>query len=168
MSGDPFATLASVRDFLSNQVLSVVPKEMASEVRAAAKLLQNVADEIDWLPAVLRAECEEMLALQSKTQEVIKVGISDDLRQQIIAPPGSIREQLELHRNMTEIVTTIVLKLQTRMRELSAETEESMNLRAVLDQYYEMLGRHAETRLRWQSVFTAKQSKASLPGPGAK
>lgn len=153
MSVGPFETLASVRDFLTRDVLPAVPKEIAGEVRAAVKLLEDVADELDWLPAVLRAECEEMLALLIKTQGVIVTGIDDELRRQIVAPPGSIREQLELHRTMTEMATSVVLKLQAGIRELSVENNESMKLRDLLDQHYEMLGRHAETRLRWQSVF---------------
>ena len=157
MSVGPFETLASVRDFLTRDVLPAVPKEIASEVRAAVKLLEEVADELDWLPAVLRAACEEMLALQIKTQGVIVTGIDDELRRQIVAPPGSIREQLELHRTMTEMVTSVVLKLQAGIRELSAESGASIALRDLLDQYYDMLGRHAETHLRWQSVFDEKQ-----------
>ncbi len=157
MSVGPFETLASVRDFLTRDVLPAVPKEIAGEVRAAVKLLEEVADELDWLPAVLRAECEEMLALQEKTREIMNSEVGDELRQQIIASPGSIREQLELHSNMVEAVTVVVLKLQTRIRELSAENDGSILLRALLDQHYEMLGRHAGTRLRWQSVFDGKQ-----------
>ena len=160
MSVGPFETLASVCNFLARDVLPAVPREMAGEVRAAVKLLQDVADELDWLPAVLRAECEVMLALQIKTQDVIAIGIDDELRRKIVAAPGSIREQLELHRTMTEMVTNGVLKLQAGIRALSAENGESIKLRNLLDQYYEMLGRHAETRLRWQSVFERMQRGA--------
>ena len=158
MSIGPFETLAAVRDFLTRAVLPAVPKEIAGEVRAAVKLLEDVADELDWLPAVLRAECEDMLALQIKTQGVIVTGIDAELRRQIVAPPGSIREQLELHRTMTEMVTSVVLKLQAGIRELSVENNESMKLRDLLDQYYAMLGRHAATRLRWQSVFDKRSA----------
>ncbi len=153
MSVGPFETLASVRDFLTRDVLPAVPKEIAGEVRAAVKLLEDVADELDWLPAVLHAECEEMLALRIKTQDVIATETDDELRRKIVSPPGNTREQLELHRTMSGMVTSVVLKLQAGIREPSLESDESMKWRDLLDQHYAMLGRHAETRLRWQSVF---------------
>ncbi len=158
MSVDPFQTLASIRDFLTRDVLPAVPKEIAGEVRAAVKLLEDVADELDWLPAVLHAECAEMLALHIKARDVIATGVDDDLRRKIVSPPGSILEQLELHRTMTEMTTSFVLKLQAGIRALLVENNESMKLRDVLDQYYVMLGRHAETRLRWQSVFDKRSA----------
>jgi hypothetical protein len=153
MSVGPFETLAAVRDFLSREVLPTVPKEMASEVRAAVKLLQDVADELDWLPAVLHAECAEMLALHIKTQEMIATGVDEELRRKIVSPPGSLSEQRELHRAMIETASSVVRKLQAGVREASSGSVESTKLRALLDQHYEILGRHAETRLRWQSVF---------------
>ena len=158
MSVGPFETLASLGDFLSGDVLPVVPKEMASEIRAAVKLLQDIADELDWLPALLRAECEEIVALQAEAEELTGLGIGAELRQQINAPTASISEQIELHRHISETSVGIVLKLQARIRELSASKEDSTNLRKLLDRYYETLGRHAETRLRWQSVFDGKQT----------
>ena len=157
MSVGPFETLASISAFLSRDLLSVVPKEMASEVRAAVKLLQDVADELDWLPAVLGAECEEQLALETRAQQLVELEIGDELRQQVKAPSASVREQIDLHRNISEATTRIVLKLQAHIRASSTDKNHSLKLRELLDQYYETLGRHAETRLRWQSVFAGKQ-----------
>jgi acyl-CoA reductase-like NAD-dependent aldehyde dehydrogenase len=161
MSVGPFDTLASISAFLSRDLLSVVPKEMASEVRAAVKLLQDVADELDWLPAVLRAECEDLLALEARAQQLIKLDINDESRKLISAPTASISEQIDLHRNVCEAATRAVLKLQSRIRTTSTDKEDSLKLRELLDQYYETLGRHAETRLRWQSVFDGKQNRKS-------
>ena len=157
MSVGPFETLASISAFLSRDLLAVVPKEMASEVRAAVKLLQDVADELDWLPAVLHAECQELLTFQARAQQLVGLEISDELRQQINAPTASINEQIDLHRNISEATTRIVLKLQARIRTSSTDKDHSLKLRELLDRYYETLGRHAETRLRWQSVFAGKQ-----------
>jgi len=158
MSVGPFETLASIGTFLSRDLLSVVPKEMASEVRAAIKLLQDVADELDWLPAVLTDECKELLTLQARARQLIELETGDELQQQINAPTTCISEQIALYRNISEATTCIVLKLQSDIRTSSTDKEDSLKLSGLLDQYYETLGRHAETRLRWQSVFAGKQN----------
>ena len=161
MSVGPFDTLASISAFLSRDLLSVVPKEMASEVRAAVKLLQDAAVELDWLPGVLHGECEELLALEARAQQLIELDISDESRQLVNAPTASISEQIERHRLVRETATCALLKLQSRIRTTSTDKDRSLKLRELLDQYYETLGRHAETRLRWQSVFDGKQNRKS-------
>ena len=162
MTFSAFETLAAIGDFLTKEVLPVVPKAMSSEVRAMVKLLQNVADELDWLPAVLWAECEELEELARSAQRILgdqgdEIG---DTLPPSVASLSSVRELPDAHRESSERVTTLVPQLQARIRTRAGSGAASASLGEFLDRCYETLGRHAETRLRWQSVFAEKQGAA--------
>lgn len=163
MTVSAFDTLVGISEFLAKEVVPVVPKEMSSEVRAISKLLLNVADELDWLPAALRTESEELLALHRSAQRFLRrrgypIAV---IEEPTIAPLGSVRALLDTHREISARTAATVLKLQARIRAMPEKAEDAAVSRAFLDRYYETLGRHAETRLRWQSVFAEKQSAAT-------
>ncbi len=160
MTVTPFDTVAAICDFLAKEVVPVVPKELSSEVRAITKLLQDVAEELDMLPAVLRAECEELLAMRQSAQRILGQRSQTDapFDERSMAPGMTVRELLAMHREISKQTSETVLALQALTRSISVDADDAAASRAILDRYYETLGRHAETRLRWQSVFAQKQS----------
>lgn len=132
-------TLAQIRCFLSEDVLPVMPAELAGEVRAAVKLLRTVETEVDRAYPLLRKEIMELLALN--TEALAAAPELAELRSRAELGDASLSELDGLHRDLRALSSRVLATLQ------------EAGGGPLLDRFYATLGRHAEARLHWQAVF---------------
>lgn len=155
MSIDALAALGVVRTFLTTDIVPLVPKASASELRAAVKLLETAAIELADRHGSVRAETGDligfcaragtMLGLDSVSSEAAAQG-----RRAQAEPSGPALELL--WSDARSLATTVLPPLQDQ----AAASEEA---RCLLKELYRCLGDHARSRLAWQSVFSAASSK---------
>ena len=161
MRPDGLATLRNVRTFLQTNVLPDVPPDYRGEVRAALKLLDGAERELTVLPMVLVEELGELGELCVQTE--LLLGIATD-RPGLGGECGLTVPQLSSrHEQARMAVTRALCALQEHLRE--PLTEEAGNHAAALDllaETYETLGRHAERRLPWQSVFSPSSRQGAI------
>jgi hypothetical protein len=155
VSADIFSNLEAIRHFLQAEVADAVPPHLRSEVRAAAKLLGDIAAETDALPALLLAEGWAMLNLAEEAIAGLGAGLdgrtnTPALRRQLEQPMGSLRSLIGLHEALKLDTEVIFLHLQDALA-TTANPPEAM--RALWDRYCAHLANQADARLPWQSVF---------------
>ena len=161
MSTSIFAGLEAIRVFLLDHVANAVPQELRSEVRASAKLVADIAREVDALPALLQAECLDMLVLCEHATE--KIGAIDQtiavatqataLRLKLEQPLGSLRGLIGLHEELKTDAEVILLLLQELIAKPDLAEDARTALSALQDRYFVLLTAQANARMPWQSVF---------------
>lgn len=146
--------LAAVRAFLEGSVLPGVAQEQRSELRAAIKLLRGAEIELDESPAVLEAETAELWVLVQRARAVLAREIAlpeaPAPRSGGFPAPNELRAR---HADACATATAAVLALQEHVRAREAGDPERESAAAILADLYATLGRHAERRIPWQSVF---------------
>lgn len=161
MSSDIFSALDAVAAFLSNEIADTVPDHLRSEVRAAAKLLGDIAGEADALPALLQRECHAMLLLAEDATAALSEIAADiqsatrlpDLRHRLDQPLGSLRTLIGLHEEFKADAELILLRLQELLAGPGLDDQAAQLLAGLQDRYFTMLADHADARIPWQSVF---------------
>ena len=152
MNPNGFEALQIVQAFLRTSVLPAVPASLAGELRAAIKLLATVELELRSLGPLLVEECREIhelceLGAASQDQAAACAELLGRLQQ----PPHDLALMIELHRDFEKLASRVIAGLQSRPREVTAQ--------GLLRRFYEALGRHAERRLPWQSIFQLNKGK---------
>ena len=154
MSLNPLATIEKVEQFLREEVSGAVSPELRSEVKAAAKLLNESIRELDGLSAVLRGECEAMASLCGQARFLS----SDQWAADMNIPAGasaqwgdlSLKEQLDIHQQWLAHFSRLIGLLDIASREGSGESEDATSL---LHQCLSLQTRFSEKKIPLQSVF---------------
>lgn len=145
MSVDGLSTVKGIADFLDAEVVTALPGELRSEVRAAAKLLRTSAVELSVRHREVAAEIEDLLVLCAahavpEDAEAI-VGLSARAGGQRMSLP----EQEILRTEVHDLVTCTM----TRLTEAGDPA---------LAAFLRCLGGHAARRSAWQAVFPTTPS----------
>ncbi|HEX4109370.1 MAG TPA: hypothetical protein VHX88_14635 [Solirubrobacteraceae bacterium] len=144
MRPDGLQTIGAVRGYLDGVARAGMPPEQRSEVRAALKLLANAQLELSELAGLLRTESAELLALCAGTAALTGVQEPEQRAPELDA---TLPELQEHHAHARRASAQAILALQLQARDGSGPALD------LLDRFYVALGRHAERRLPWQSVF---------------
>jgi hypothetical protein len=161
MSGNIFTSLEAIRAFLSDELADAVPSHLRSEVRACAKLLANIADEADALPALLLVENRAMLLLADDAITGL-TSIAPDIKIRTPActlrhlcepPPASLRGLIRLHEELKADAEYILLQVDKLMSRSDLDEPARASLQALQDRYFVLLTAQANARMPWQSVF---------------
>jgi hypothetical protein len=148
MSTDVFAGLDAIHAFLLDHAAAAVPHELRSEVRASAKLVAEIAREIDALPALLQSECMDMLELSEQAGESIAFPT-----QAAEQPMGSLRGLIRLHEELKMDAEYALLRLQELIAAPDLAEDARSQIIALQDRYLGLLAAQADARIPWQSVF---------------
>lgn len=136
MRPDALELLTMIASFLDRQVADQVPSALRSDVRAAAKNLIDVREQLDAAFPLLSRECEELFAALGR------------------AAPG--HPQRGMAQSLTELQaehTRLLQELGDRVLVLQAQDDPAS--RAMLAGVFALLREQAGRRLDWQSVFPA-------------
>lgn len=147
--------IAAARRFLETTILPSVPAEHRSELRAALKNLRTAELELAEVPGVLCTEIDELGELTRSAHAAL--GLPQAERH---TPAGSadLAQLRDAHAGARRAAAGAILALQEHAREPSAgDRAEALEL---LARFYAALGRHAERRLPWQSVFPVRPDRA--------
>ncbi|EQB01054.1 hypothetical protein [Sphingobium baderi] len=161
MTASIFERLAGIRQFLGEEILPCVPGDKRGDLRAALKMLEDMAKEIDRLPGLLELEIAEMLHLCDAAVAALGWdGVDQDDLQSLkefaleFDKPGKrLSELLALHTGICVLVSNLAIQLTAKV---AIEPEDQKCLsgpRVVLAKSYRLLRRQAEARTSWQSVF---------------
>jgi hypothetical protein len=164
---DGLETLARVRAFLCEQIVPSVPGELASEVRAAVKLLDTAAIELNQRHALLLAELADSIDYCQRAAQL--VGRPDSTQTWLAAcrtlaeragEPGLDLRGLDgVLRDVRALGSTLLVELGKHQRASGAETAGELAA-----EFCACLGDHARRRLAWQAVFPV--SPDSPPSTG--
>jgi hypothetical protein len=164
MNPDGFETLALVRDYLASEVVPALPDHIATEVKAAVKLLDTVSVELaasgTSLPdeiAELRSLCQQGLAALGEPDrrpdgdlDAHSLGAANPHANEDTADlPGLLAER----RRLTGLAAVLISQLQAHIAssvEREGARKASCNL---LARFFETLGGQVRRRTPWQSVF---------------
>ncbi len=157
MIPDGLGALALLSQFLTREVLPAVPPALTTELRAAIKLLDSTRDELDALYPTLLVECSELLGLvedagvllSARPTPLVSTHLSA-LSRQVAQGFKNLSALAACHRELRVLTAASLLALQ----QLAAEGPAAQrDLQALLQRFYAVLARHAETRVPWQVVF---------------
>ncbi len=161
MSIDALATLEVVRTFLTTDIMPVVPKESAGELRAAVKLLETAAIELADRHGSVRVETDDLIGFCAQAATLLGLAsvASEATAQACRAQAEPSGPALELLRADARSLCAAVLP---RLQDRAAESDQA---RSLLKHFYRCLGDHARSRLTWQSVFPATTSNPGAEEP---
>lgn len=141
MTPDALKMLSLIETFLHTSVADRVPAALRSEVRAAAKSLGDVRDQLDAAFPLLVRECDELCELVQFAREAL--GQVPGTRAEYRGAQ-SLSELKTHHDQLSKEVGDLVLTLQSHENEPAG---------AALTQIFDTLRQQAGRRLEWQSVF---------------
>ena len=162
MSADAITVLEAVRAYLTEKLLPAVPASQRSDLRAAAKLIDNALGELDMLHPMLQNECAEMEQLCREAESLAAqhgelARVTTAARELAAEAHGeSLTALRERHGQWSALCGDLALALQALPGEASAR-----QMRGLL----ELLGAHALARARWQSVFPADKPFSDIMIP---
>lgn len=153
MRADALSTIASVRHFLTSQLLDAVPQSLRSELRSAVKNLADAEAELDAAGGRIDEEDLRLLDLCRQALAILppEAGLEQqcvDLEADGIDTQNTFRLRLDRQARVLALTTAVLLRLQGRVGDEEAEPQ-----REVLGMLYRELGAQAILRSRWQSVF---------------
>ncbi len=164
MTADIFANLEAIRQFLTEDVASEVPAQLRAEVRAAGKLLRDIALEIDALPALLLAECAAMVDLCEKAvADQLHPEVQSELadaRRQLELPMTSLSGQIRLHETLKATVDRHLIALIQTFDSSPPGSSERTAIGQRIEAIYRLLADQADARMPWQSVFPPRGAAA--------
>ena len=157
MNPNGLVALAMVRAFLAEQILPGVPDSLTGELRAALKILDTVAAELDALYPLLLTECRELLDLcgeicarqpSSETPTNINLATRCTAFNERYARGFTATTPLfEFYRAIKGLATDLINSLQ--------KTANEPGPAQALARLYSLLGQHATARIPWQTVFSS-------------
>jgi hypothetical protein len=165
---------------LASEVVPALPDHIATEVKAAVKLLDAVSAEFAasgrLLPdeiAGLRSLCQEGLAALGEPDRRPDRSIRDT-QPLCAANPHANEDAADLpdllaeRRRLAGLSAVLIGRLQSRIAS-PAESDTVRNAsRDLLARFFETLGRHARRRTPWQSVFPhANATSRPVPTGGS-
>jgi hypothetical protein len=163
------ATLATVSAFLAGDVLPVVPKELTGEVRAAVKLLETAARELDERYHSVTTEIRDLLDRCADIAGAL--GLDDSasacarLRQEAGSSDGTLTGLEAVRRKARSLTSALIVALhQAEFGDGITATQRDAH-RALLFRTYACLARHPRSRLSWQSVFSTTPARTPEPTP---
>jgi len=148
MSIDGLTTVEGVADFLDSEVVSVVPGELRSEVRAAVKLLRTSAVELSVRYREVGAEIDDLLVLCAAHVAADDATRVIDLSARAGGPRMSLRDQEKLRLDVHDLVSRTMSRL-------------TIDNDPALAEFLRCLGAHAARRSTWQAVFPANPAGVS-------
>jgi hypothetical protein len=161
MSTDALTAIGVVRTFLTTDIMPVVPKAAASELRAAVKLLETAATELADRHGSVRAETDDLIGFCARAGTLlgldsVSAEAAAQARRAQAEPSGPALELL--WADARSLTTTVLPRLQD-------QATASDEARFLLKHLYRCLGEHARSRLAWQSVFPAAASNPGAEEP---
>lgn len=180
MTSSVFERLVGIRQFLDKQILPSVAGDKRSDLRAALKMLEDMANEIDRLPELLKFEIQEMLYLCNAAVAALSSNVvrQEDLQSLndlslCFDNPGKLLSELQtVHAETCALIGNFVIQLTGKIATESADQEYPSDPRVVLAKCYRLLRRQAEARTPWQSVFPGRRlypaddTPANITGEG--
>jgi hypothetical protein len=164
MIPDGLETLALVRDYLASEVAPALPDHIATEMKAAVKLLDAVSAEFAILGrllpdeiAGLRSLCQEGLAALGEPDR--RPDGNTDTQPFGAANPdanegvGDLPDLLAERRRLTGLSGVLIGQLQARIASPAERDDARKASCNLLSRFFETLGRQARRRTPWQSVF---------------
>lgn len=145
---DAFEALAGIEAFLADRLTAAVDPSLSGEVRAAAKVLAEVSQELRTLHERLRRECEELHELCGRAARLLHGPQAAD--QPAPPLPDDLQERLAARRALDQRAATLLIGLQTLAQSANPSAADA---RAQLDTFLLALQRQASQRMHWQSVF---------------
>lgn len=160
MSANAIDALQTVREFLAEKLLAAVPPGMKSDVRAAAKLIENALAELNAAYPTLTAECQAMAQLFAVASTIN----DDDALRRIAASAEALASNMpdatwKLHDLSTCHAAWCAL---TGDLALALHRNAGATAAALLLRLLDTLGKHASTRAAWQSVFPTTQQFSGI------
>jgi hypothetical protein len=148
MSIDGLTTVEGVADFLDTEVVSVVPGELRSEVRAAVKLLRTSAVELSVRYREIGCEIDDLLVLCAAHVTAEDANRVIDLSARAGGERMSLRDQEKLRLDVHELVNRTMTRL-------------TIDNDPALAEFLRCLGSHAARRSTWQAVFPGNPAGVS-------
>lgn len=147
--------IIEVSRFLEQDIVPSVPAEFKSELKAAIKILQSAATELNVSSPMLRQECTELLALNEESSACAAlpttVASNTAMHARLADSALDLRGLFALHQDVLAASNTHMTGLLELSASVGSDRERS---RALLLRYYQLLEQHAVRRLPWQSVFS--------------
>ena len=143
MKPDALDLLTIVSEFLEGIAAYAVPSALRSEVRAAAKNLANVRDQLDAAFPLLVRECAELTEAIGAAHEVLSEPAPAGPDRQM---PEKLSKLCAQHQGLLADLGDLLLRLRAI---------DSDNARQVQVSIFALLREQAGRRLTWQSVFPA-------------
>jgi hypothetical protein len=153
MSLDPLTTIRKVEQFLLEQVSNAVAPEMRSDVKAAAKLLNESVREIDELALRLHKESQSMLDLCQQANLQLGISFVVDVEHQVDLSSWAdmaLTGQISLHQKILNQFDHMQIALVDKINKL---LKPSANLEQLLSECIAVQSQMAQQRLPFQSVF---------------
>lgn len=148
MSIDGLTTVEGVADFLDSEVVSAVPGDLRSEVRAAVKLLRTSAVELSVRYREVGAEIEDLLVLCAAHVHAEDATCVLDLSARAGGGRMSLTEQEKLRTDVHDLVSRTMCRL-------------TLDKAPALAEFLHCLGGHAARRSNWQAVFPPNHAGVS-------
>lgn len=145
---DAFESIAGVQQFLLARILPAVDPSLAGEVRAAAKILACASLELRTLHLWLESEWRELSVLCEEARAMLGANAPGPAEPDTW--PDELPARLALRRRLDERVAQTLIDLQAAV-DGGAPVAAAAGVK--LRDFYELLSRHADKRLAWQSVF---------------
>lgn len=161
MTSSVFQRLVGIRQFLGNEILPGVAGDKRSDLRATLKMLEDMTNELDRLPALLELEIPGMLHLCNAAAAALGWNDvhPDDLQSlkefslEFDKPGKLLSERLALHAAICALIGNLASQLTVKIAAEPAGQECPSGPRVVLAKCYRLLRRQAAARSPWQSVF---------------
>lgn len=158
MSMDPFTVIEEVERFLKKEVSFAVPQDLRSEVRAAAKLLQDARKELNQLPQSL---VDDSLAMASLCEDAVtNLGIKDHPGERMptlckaIKRSKSITDALTLYQDVCREFESLLLELQRRsLDQKSCDAGTRQACEEYSARFIAFQLESSRKQMKWQSVF---------------
>ncbi len=156
MSLGPLRTLAHIRNFLEREILPNAPSEQRGELRACLKILDELGLELNEAQSLLMSEAVTLHALCLRALAISDDAFDRDISASVeklglalLGSPSTLQEVQTLRDEGAEIMSACIRGLQA----LNTQPHFRDQAREILMSCYAELGRQAEKRAKWQSVF---------------
>jgi hypothetical protein len=154
---DGLAALRDVRVFLAEQIVPVVPAELAGELRAALKLLDTAGVELNVRNRALRDEIADLL---DYAERIARLRQSEPCRlacrtlARRAEDPGLDLAALDLlWHEARALSASLLVELRHYQDDPATPKDARAHAGALAAEFCARLGGHARARLSWQAVF---------------
>lgn len=149
MSLDPLSTLTTIEQFLRQEVQAAVAPELRSEIKAAAKIINECVRDLDDIAVRLREECAAMAEFCRKGQSLgLDVKCQGDFFRAEDWPQLSLSAQILKHSQIAEQFSALCTAAAK-----AAKNDQSGRINQLLSGAVAWQLQWATARLPLQSVF---------------